>query len=854
MSTKRLTACFCTVLAGAALAAGTSLAADPVPVLKFDSVASATNAAAVLARTAPDDFSIAFWVRFDDLPSKVSATSLIGCTADKQGIVTIALRTPPTEFGGDYTMRTKVPIKRKEWHHIGITYCRVQWRASFYLDGKLQWENDNLNLPDIVFGEVADTGFKGAVRDFRLYDCALQSEDIVIEMPGRIAEACAAVRAEAAAALAAARNAALRKWIESVARRAEGFAADPAPVTISQIRNLRRECGNAARIAGEFARPENAGAAGGAGAIFVVPPLRQEIFLPYDLPASGGIAAEMRVAACRGEYENGSAIVVPFAPMTIGAASVSDLKGPGGKVIKASEIDVKYVKRWIRGGLCWFSYHSDRRQRNLVPDLLVNDLDVIRVDEIRRRNYLRLDYPTGRIYADVSDPIAYKHLDWCGYMDQMNQRIPLYDAKTLQPCRIDEAGRNQQYLFTFHVPGDAAAGVYNGTISFGGVGTIAVRLCVLPFDLPRQPSPYDNLDRIYISHMNSLPGLGFTACLPTLEEKFGWMKRVMQNISAHNLNHTTGVWNSPEYIKLALEAGFVPDRIFGLDGPGDWRSFFPGVPQRELTAADKHAGLRCTMRAALAQRDFFRKHLPDAVPYAIYFSEAGAFPQIGFDQAELAEGAQRMGAKVFAHGFSANTYWSSSIQDMQSTTSIERFDGDTWHAGGGEVINYAYPFPGPENPEHFRRLCGFDQYKAGRFDGHMLHGFIAGRTPWNEFSDDPGGDGNYRNFSMCYPTGGDPLYKIAWEGLREAYDDLRYATRLKQIATANMEAADIALRREARRALLWLDLLDGKKCDLDMTRAGIAGRIILLQDMVAGHGGVLPPAEQAAAKRGRKTP
>ena len=120
------------------------------------------------------------------------------------------------------------------------------------------------------------------------------------------------------------------------------------------------------------------------------------------------------------------------------------------------------------------------------------------------------------------------------------------------------------------------------------------------------------------------------------------------------------------------------------------------------------------MRAALARREYYRKQLPDAVPYAIYFSESGAFPQIGFDQAELAEGAQRMGAKVFAHGFGANTYWSSSIQDMQSTTSIERFDGDTWHAGGGEVINYAYPFPGPENPEHFRRLCGFDQYKAGR--------------------------------------------------------------------------------------------------------------------------------------------
>ena len=128
----------------------------------------------------------------------------------------------------------------------------------------------------------------------------------------------------------------------------------------------------------------------------------------------------------------------------------------------------------------------------------------------------------------------------------------------------------------------------------------------------------------------------------------------------------------------------------------------------------------------------------------------------------------------------------------------------------------------------------------------MLHGFLGFRVPWNEFSSDPGGDGNYRNFCMAYPQQDGYISKLALEGLREGYDDMRYATRLRQLALANRDSKDNDLRRESRRQLLWLENVDGKTADLDMVRFAIINRICILQDMIRSHKGVLPPADKIA--------
>ena len=81
-------------------------------------------------------------------------------------------------------------------------------------------------------------------------------------------------------------------------------------------------------------------------------------------------------------------------------------------------------------------------------------------------------------------------------------------------------------------------------------------------------------------------------------------------------------------------------------------------------------------------------------------------------------------------------------------------------------------------------------------------------------------------FYACYDG---VLDTLAWEGCREAYDDLRYATKLKQLCTPLLYAKDLGLRTEARKALGWLDRQDGSYTDLNALRRGLIDRILAVQ-------------------------
>ena len=820
------------------------------PVFAFDSPDSVdtTNLAAVSSMSL-DEMSAGFWVRFDKLPSSGSPTGFFECTAAKDGRITIRLPALPTQILGDYYMRSRDHIRKREWHHIGVTYSRIQKRATFYLDGTFQWENDNLNMQRLrPLGENAvDPTFTGKVRDFRVWDAALESEAMLPASKTHIQEVAVSVKAVAAEVRASARSPGLKEWCDEITRTADSLAAATAEgeggrVSVRQLRELSRDAENARRIARESASPAFDQAVGRAAALYVVPATSQEPYLPYDLPVRGKLTNDLAIITAPGEHENGSIVLVALRPLTVRSVVVRNLDGPGGS-LPASAVDVKLVKRWFRSGGAWIFYHADRRQRNLTPDLLVNDDDLIKVDELRRRNFLRLNYPGGRIYADVSDPDQ-GHQHW-----QSARNGPFEDAKTLQPLTIGEAGRNQQYLFTFSVPKDAKPGLYKGSISFqttAGDSSVGVSVRVLPVALPEAPSPYGNLDEVYITHMNHFPPIYGK----TNADRVQYVKDAMKNIRAHRMNHVTRLWDSPDLAKLALEAGFIPDHIHGspFENPPDWRSFYPGVPENELTLADKQKGIRAAIRASQKGIDFFAKHLPPtAIQYSIYVSEASWYQANHIGQREKAAAAHALGQRIFAHGWDRNGRWATDVQDMHASAYIQSEDAARWHAAGGQLINYADPFPGAENPMIFRSQGGFQMYKSG-LDGQMLHGFLNERTPFNEWAEDFGGDGNYRNFAMVYPQRNGIIYTLAWEGIRAGYDDIRWATRRKQLADANRDSESRELRLEAGRLLVWLENFKPTGHDIDMIRAGIQQRILIMQDAIARHNGIMPPVDRAYRK------
>ena len=786
------------------------------------------------------ELSVAFWVRFDKLPSEGEPIGLVGCKADSDGRITVTFPAQPTEFQDDFELRSKRTIRQGEWVHVEFNYSLMMHKTALYLDGRVQWENDNVNLPKLLLRPLAiGDGFTGAVRDLRVYDMSLPSERLAIA--DDVPAAAAAAKAETASARAAVGDAPeFKKWLDALDARADTLVADAEHTTIAQARELRLDTANAAKIAADLAAGGDALAAVRRSPIapYTVKPFTQEIFLPRHYPVNGELSGRMRLVACRGESESASTLVFAFRPLTIERVAVSDLAGPGGAKIPASEIDAKLVKRWIRSGGAWTTYFQDIGQRNLTPDLLVNDDKLIRVDEFRLRNYLRLNYPEGTVYADISDPELGHH--------RWRNDIPFQDAKTLQPVEIPEAGRNQQFLFTLHVPTNAVAGVYRGKVEIAVKGgarvPLAFELYVPDIDLPRQGSPYDDLSCSYISLLNYFPQVRGE----TLEKRRAFAQEAMRQLRNFGIFHVSGLWTTPELAALAHAMGFVPDRLFGfrrLGMPGDWRALYPGTPVRDLSMADKKAAMKSVLRKMLPVQRFLDQHVsPAAKIYYHFFSENEAWRQLTVDQGERAEAAWRFGHRVYAHGDLGNLDFAGDIEDVHSSTSFGAAEGAAWQVGRGELINYCDPFPSAENPEYYRRRIGLTMYK-NHLHGHMMHGYSVLDVPWNEFATDYGGDGAFRNFCMTYPQRDGLIYELCMGGYREAFDDVRYMTRLKQIALANAESEDVPLRREARRQLLWLDRQNGGNADMDMVRLGCIRRILILQKLARARGGVIPPPD-----------
>lgn len=781
--------------------------------------------------TAPNEYSAAFWVKFDKLPSGGNPFREFAVAADAEGRVGITLKALPTEVKGDFVFPGRTRVAKGEWHHVEIAYSRIRQRATFYMDGKFEWENDNLHLPKVKFADLDNTAFTGEVKGLVTYPHFLHSEELAISGSSQREKACAEAKA-LKGGLARDVPKALFGWADELARRADALAAKEA--TIAEVKALERDSSNLAA----FAKKDKAGLAD-AFAVWVVRPMTQEPILPWTMPTYGEVADKMRVFVCKDEYETASVVVSAFKPLTIRKVSVGDLRGPGGAVIPSAEADVKLVKRWYRTGGAFMAYFRDSRTRLLVPDLLVNDDDLIRVDETERRNYMRFDYPTGRRYVDTSDPVNTYHQSW-------NANVPFKDAATLQPAKIPSAGRNLQYVITFHAKKDARPGLYGGALTIdtdAGSKDIAVEFKVLDVELPIMGSTYYDLKKPYISHVNSLPAPEGR----TRADKLKFLETMIKDAKRHNLYHMSDLWNAPEKIKLAREAGMVPDRVFssGWGRPIFWPNYLAGVNLEEITDAEREQAIRCSLRQQEKSEAAFQKEFPNSFEYWLYHSESSAWYTLGYDQGEERAVMSLLPRKrLFAHGWDNNSWWGTDTQDMHSSVVISREEADRWHSTGGEMINYADPFPGSENPVWFRRRPGMQMYKA-RMDGQMMHGWRQGRTPWNEWAVDWGGDGTYRNFCMSYPQQGGSLYKLCAGAFREAYDDVRYATRLKQLATANLEAHDDYLKREAQRALRWLEKFDGAEGDLDTFRASAAARMVVLLRQIKARGGVMPDPDEA---------
>lgn len=809
-----------------AAAAGLA-AAEPVPALMFDKAPSVMPEAARLAscRNA-GDAAIGFFIRFDDRrePAKTpdgANFGLFDCVLTPQGKIVFTYYAHPADFlGPEKRVETRDVFETGKTYHVEFAFSDNRKSIVFKINGLTQYENDDPDVPAFHVRPFRIAGdFAGEISFLRFYGLPLHTEYL---RPVTVAaERLDALKTALADAASKTRNVHLKKYMAGLDAALEALRTRKL-VTLHEWNFLKDGIASAVRISGEI--ESAAGVKDGIVTAYTVPAAGQEPLLPYVLPEDGVLSGKLNVIAAKGEYEAASFLVFPFAPVGKFEISAGELKSADGTVFPASGIDTTLVKRIYGSGGAWLTYHTDKRMRILTPDLLLHDDALIKVDELRQTNSIRLNYPDGTVYLDVSRRAP--------FLQPYPPDLPFRDASVLQPLELPEAGRNQQFVLTFHVPEDQKPGLYRGEVKLIAdgkeAGRLAVALRVLPFELPEARTYYDP-DRIFFGFFSHKVFTGKPSD-KAIEARYRDMK-------AHNMLYP-GNWPDPlrdpenfrKHVEIRRKAGLPEHTIFaGSSGDRKWA----GIPKAKRTGEVYRQRMTEWKEEKERYLAAFEKEYGHRNVFMWGFDEASDYGTMVHSQLPGWQVIHELGGKILTTGGVKNEKWVSDVQDMHVHCYVIPKSADVWHAAGGRIMNYAEPFPSIENPLTYRSKIGHNMYFSN-YDGTMIHGYCV-ITRFNPFAKDY--EGNYRRFAMVLPQQDGVIDTLAIEGLREGFDDIRYFSLLQLLARDAMrKSAEPALIREARSSMAWLAQQKKVEGDPGEVRLRTIERILNLRNLMSKYG------------------
>ncbi|MCA9467339.1 MAG: hypothetical protein KC643_18105 [Nitrospira sp.] len=489
--------------------------------------------------------------------------------------------------------------------------------------------------------------------------------------------------------------------------------------------------------------------------IHVVQPVSSKKILPTTFPLPGAPSQVIDIVASRGEYEPASFAVRPLARDIAGLLiEGTDLVGSSG-TLSRDAIDIRIVKAWFQGGGGWESIEQTRLGNGftLVPELLLKDDRLVKVDHDAKDNHIRLEFSHSARYVLANELASAK--------DRLivpADVFPVRDASQLQPVDIPR-NEARQFWITLHVPATAKPGDYTGKIFLkeNGViiGNLDLHVTVLPFDLAEPSLTYSIYYRGQLSDR------------PTISSELKsrtQFEAELRNMIAHGVNNPT--------VYQRLDRNQLNDVLAIREGVGmDLNSlFYLGTGTGNPTTAEGLRELRGRIQYLLN------------VPAVSRFRETYVY---GIDEAKDEKLASQLkawnvtrslGAKVFVAGYRGTFEKVGSMLDLLVLPGRPNHDEmKKFHAAGSKVFSYANPQAGPENPHIFRKNYGINLWRNG-YDGVMTYayqdsmGFI-----WNDFD-----HSRWRDHVFAYPTVDGVIDTLAWEGFREGVDDVRYITTLEK--------------------------------------------------------------------------
>ena len=581
--------------------------------------------------------------------------------------------------------------------------------------------------------------------------------------------------------------------------------------------------------------------ANGVYAAFAVAAITDRRILPHTNVQGRSPAQSLSLAACRGEREPVSFVVVGSRDLRALEVSVSPLKC-GRSVVPANCVDLKLVKCWYQSARrkLWEVAYLKPKGKTLVPELLLNDSDLVVVDLEAQTNAVRVLNAKTRetVYMDITRPNAdFERVHFS----------QIRDAQAIQPVHIP-AGHCQQYWLTICVPESAEPDTYAGAITLTGQNvpsmSLPLQLVVYPFEL----SPPVIETAIYTTSRLGREEMLRTNYIKRLNGRnpfnHYWSKYhyglALTNMRQHGVDAplfcvapypersmSTAYLRSlaDDYARMLDERQYPRERFFyqynvsdvvypGLKVPfaNYWRSDRKGTEKRFKWIP----GLRPRAAVHLNYREQLKEALLDFKGRAgrhgfkefwFYFADEIMKNELKAICPYLDE-YKKAGLKLFCCTSTAlfvdekgrldREFWemvTRAVDGIVFSRKLDRTLADLARKAGVRLYSYNNPQLGVEYPHTYRRNYGLALWTAG-YSGGM--DFCYTGNDWNDFN-----NAEYRDHNMVYPSADRMIDTIQWEGYREGVDDVRYlSTLLRAIEEAKKGRG--ALRRRAREAEEWV--------------------------------------------------
>jgi hypothetical protein len=533
-------------------------------------------------------------------------------------------------------------------------------------------------------------------------------------------------------------------------------------------------------------------------AYYAVPAISPVMRLPDAYPTDGRLGGLVGIVMAQDQYETASFQVYAFKNVGEVSLKVSALRSADGSTLPAENLDLKVVKVWYQNGNAWLSYFADPGLK-LVPELLLHDENLIRVDTQKEANYARVKTAQGTQEVWISAPQKID-VGFDPYQDGFA------DAKTLQPVQL-AAGQFKQFVLTAHATSDTKPGLYRGNIAVTAAGekpqAIPVAIRVLPFSLPLPKTNYD-INKDFVVTLYSV--------WPTLDLDHKAFLPALKNMRAHNLlqvgpdvGYDTPAAEAEKQVRLMKEAGFLTRPIMDA-GSLPWvKHDFDGLMQMK--------------RVTRKYRDFYAKEFGHTDVVVRQGDERGAAWLV--DQRPVWRVVHQQGLMSGLATNTKNSFPTSGYtMDWRpiATTPGDAEAANKWaQIGSGYTGFYANQHNGSENPTFVRRQHGLLGYLSN-FD--MVDNYQFAYGPWNDREWTL-----YKPMVLAYPISDGLVDTLAWEGFRSGIDDIRYATRLRQLANAAIASGDLDRVEAGRKVRQWFAMMDGNAVDLNQTRMEMIEKI-----------------------------